>query len=91
MAQLFVRHSVQDFDKWYEIFGSEVSRRYQNAGGMTDSIVYRSIDDPNDVTVVQTFESAEAAKSYFSMSGLGDRMAAAGVIGRPTVWIAEQV
>lgn len=90
MAQLFVRHSVEDFDKWYKIFSSEVSRRYQDAGGISGTEVYRSVDDPNDVTIIQTFESTEAAKSYFSMSGLGDRMKAAGVIGRPTVWITEE-
>jgi hypothetical protein len=91
MTKIFARHNVEDFDRWREIFEGEFSVGVRQAGGMIDTTIYRSVDDPNDVTVVQTFRTVEAAKSYLRLSGLNDRMAAAGVLGRPSIWIVDEV
>ena len=89
MAKIFARHTVRDFDSWSEVYQGEFSRGVRQAGGMIDFKIFRSVDDPNDVTVVQTFDTVEAAKSYLNLSGLNDRMAAAGVVGRPSIWIVD--
>lgn len=91
MVQLFSKHTVRDFDKWSEVFNGDFYRGMMDAGGVTGRAIYRSIDKPQEVTVVQTFESIDAAKAYLKMSGMNDRMAAAGVVGTPMVWLAELV
>ena len=90
MAKLFARHTVRNFEKWHEVYEGEFSRGVRKAGGMLDSTIFRSADDPNDITVVQTFQSVEAARAYMKLSGLNDRMAAAGVVGRPSLWIVDE-
>lgn len=82
MVRMFVRHEVADYDSWragYDSFD-------RSALGVTDHAVYRSLDDPNDVTVSHDFESAEAAHAFASAPELESAMRSAGVTSTPTIW-----
>jgi hypothetical protein len=52
--------------------------------------VYRSADDPNDVTVTHEFASIEAAKAFAGREDLKAAMQRAGVVGAPTIWFTNK-
>lgn len=85
MVRLFARHQVVDYDAWrlvYDAFDRESLGVRQNA-------VYRSVDDPNDVTVCHDFDDRETAMSFASSEELKAGMIEAGVIGEPNIWITD--
>lgn len=84
MTRMFVRHRVADYAAWREVYdGFDEERRGM---GVTDHAVYRSVADPNDVTIWHDFSSREAAESFGSSPQLRDAMQHAGVQGAPEVW-----
>ena len=82
MVRMFVRHEVADYDAWraaYDGFD-------RSALGVVAHAVYRSLDDPNDVTVSHDFGSEDAARAFASAGELEEAMRAAGVTSTPTIW-----
>jgi hypothetical protein len=89
MVRLFVRHQVDDYDAWRKVYdGFDETRRSM---GVSDAIVYRSIDDPNDLTVWHDFDSADQARSFAGSEELHEAMGRAGVAGAPEIWFVEEV
>jgi quinol monooxygenase YgiN len=82
MATIIVKHRVKDFDAWLPFFEKHADAR--RAATCTSARVFRSVDDPNHVTVV--FEVSDPAK--FQALGASSDMRAileqSGVIGTPT-------
>ena len=84
-VRLFVRHEVTDYSAWrkvYDEFGS-----MQKKLGVTAQAVYRSLDNPNEITVTHDFKTAEAAQAFGASAELKAAMEKSGVTGTPTVWI----
>lgn len=82
MVRMFVRHEVADYDAWRKVYDGFD----RGALGVVSDAVYRSLDDPNDVTVVHDFESAESAHAFADANDLESAMRNAGVTSTPTVW-----
>ena len=83
-VRMFIRHEVNDYATWrkgYDAFNAERKKL-----GVTGAAVYRSVDNPNDVTVTHDFKSADKAKEFSSSARLKEVMAKAGVKGAPQVW-----
>jgi quinol monooxygenase YgiN len=87
MVRMFVRHAVADFDAWKKVY-DDFDRE---SLGVTGHAVYRSVDDPNGVTVWHDFEDASVAKGFAQSKQLHEVMERAGVVGEPTIWFTEQV
>ncbi|MFZ0323450.1 MAG: cyclase [Actinomycetes bacterium] len=88
MVRLFVRHDVQDYDKWRQ--GYDDNARMIADNGVRAQAVYRSVDDGNNLTVSHDFDSIEAARSFAGSDELKTAMQALGVVGHPEVWFVEQ-
>lgn len=89
MITLFERATVSDFAKWHEVFkGFGPTLK---AKGVTASSVYRSTDDPNDVTVVHEFATLDEAKAFIDSPELHAARAQAEVPCTPTIWFTEKV
>ena len=89
MTRLFIRHSVRDYDQWrkhYEAFGEK-----RDTMGVTGAAVFRSPEDPGDVTVWHDFATLEKAQAFAASPKLKAAMAGAGVVSAPQFWFAEQV
>jgi quinol monooxygenase YgiN len=88
MNRLFIRHPVSDYTTWREQYdGFDDERRSM---GVLAHAVYRSVDDPNDITVWHDFESREEAESFASSARLREVMGEAGVVGQPNVWLVTE-
>ncbi len=86
---VIVQHKVRDYDTWKPLFEKhgEVRRRY----GATGHTIYRSLDDPNDLTVVNHFPSRQQAEEFVKDPSLREVMQQGGVIGEPQITWAEEV
>jgi quinol monooxygenase YgiN len=88
MVRLIVRHSVKDYAAWRKVYDDFGTTRKEM--GVTAAAVYRSVDDPNDVTVTHDFATAEAAKAFADSAELHSAMEHAGVAGPPTIWFVSE-
>jgi hypothetical protein len=89
MATLFVRHDVEDFDRWKS--GYDDALPIRDEGGVREHGIYQGVDDPNDVTVYHVFDSVEAAREFTSDPRLREKMNEIGVTGEPQTWLTEEV
>jgi quinol monooxygenase YgiN len=87
-ARLFAHHEVSDYGVWRKTFNAFAPT--QKKLGVIRTIVYRSADNANDVTVVHDFKSVEDAKAFAASPELKAAMEKAGVKGAPQIWIATK-
>ncbi len=87
MNVLAINHQVEDYDTWKSVFDSYTPA----ANGARFHRVNRSVDDPNNITVVAGFDTAEAARSFVEDPALAEKMHDAGVIGAPRIELFEEV
>jgi hypothetical protein len=85
---MFIRHRVGDYDAWRRVYDGFAPS--QQALGVKAEAVYRSADDPNDVTVTHDFDTIEAAHAFAGSPDLRAAMESAGVDGAPTVWFTNR-
>jgi hypothetical protein len=88
MVRLFVRHNVDDYDAWRKTYDEFDAQR--GPMGVRGDAVFRSLDDPNDITVWHDFDSDDAARAFASSQELRDGMQRAGVQGEPQIWFVRQ-
>lgn len=83
-VRMFVRHEVADYGNWRKAYDAfDATRRKL---GVISQSVYRSADDPNDITVVHDFRTLEQAKAFAASAELKSAMENAGVKGPPQIW-----
>jgi hypothetical protein len=86
MTTLLVQHEVQAFEDWKQGFdGHEDGRKLHGATG------HRLVRDGNRISILIDFPDSESAKSFVEDPALREVMSKAGVIGAPTVTIADDV
>ena len=72
-----VRHRVADYDAWRAVYDNFAPIQAEH--GVRAHQVLRSLDDRNEITVVHTFDSIDAAKAFFAMPEIRKAMGEAGV------------
>ena len=89
MIRMFVRHEVASFESWkaaYDAFDAE-----RRSMGVSGDAVFRSHDNPNEVTAWHDFETIEAAKGFAGSDRLREVMEGAGLTSAPQVWFTQGV
>ena len=87
-VRMYVHHEVNDYAAWRKVYDDfDATRRKM---GVTGQKVFRTIDNPNDVTVTHDFDSAEKAKAFAASAELKGAMAKAGVKGTPEIWLTTK-
>jgi hypothetical protein len=61
------------------------------AKGVVASLVYRSAEDPNDVTVIHEFSTLAEAKAFMDSSELKAARKRANVTTSPTCWYTTKM
>jgi len=89
MPAVIVTHRVTDFESWKPIFEryAEVRRRY----GARGHRLYRSIQDPHQVIVVNDFESLAGVEAFLSDHELPEVLERAGVEGPMEIFVSDEV
>lgn len=71
--------------------GYDASIEQRRASGELSFQVFRSVDDPNTVTVLSVQESAERVRAFMDSPDLKERMAAAGIVEMGQMFILEEM
>ena len=87
-AYTIVTHPVKDFDVWKSVFDKFETVRKE--GGERSAVVLRHADDSNMVTIINTWDTIEAAQAFFSQEELKSAMGEAGVTAPPTFVFANE-
>jgi hypothetical protein len=85
---LIVQHKVRDYEAWKSVFDEHqaVRTRY----GASGHELYRGLEDPNDITVVNHFPSKEQAEAFAADLSLKEAMERGGVVSEPRItWARE--
>ena len=80
---LTIHHKVKDYAAWHKGYAeNEASRR---AAGITNSKVFRSAEDPNDILILQDVADVAKARTWLGGDDLKTAMQKAGVVGAPSI------
>lgn len=88
-TRVIMTHKVKDWDAWKKEFDSHKQTRID--AGMVDRAVGYSIDDNHIVTIVLAITDMAKAKAFFQSADLKEKMAKAGVEGKPTSFFYKVV
>jgi hypothetical protein len=83
---LTIHHKVKDYTAWragYDAY--ETSRR---SAGISNGRVFRNVQDPNDVVVIQDVADVAKARTWVASEDLKAAMQKSGVIGSPSIRFA---
>ena len=83
MIYVFGNHPVQDFGTWKPFFDSDQPRA--KAAGIHLVKLFRSLENPNDVSLLFTAPSKEVFLDFFNNPVLPELKKSAGVLAPPTV------
>ena len=89
MANLIVRHKVEDYAKWKPYFDGDAANR--KAAGSQGGRLYRNANDPNELIVVWDWDSLDNAKAFAGSPELRETMMKAGVADHPDIYFLEEV
>jgi len=78
---LEISHAVKDYAAWRPAFNTDSTAR--KASGMSDIVVGRGIDNPNNLLVVLNVSDVQKAKDFAASPRLKEVMTKNGVISKP--------
>jgi len=83
---LTVHFKVKDFNAWRTSYNGHEKDRV--SAGITNSRVFRSADDPNDVVILQDVADVSKARTWLTSSEMKSVMEKSGVLGSPNLRFA---
>lgn len=89
MKTVIITHEIKSYPEWRKVYDEdEVNRK--RAGFITKG-EYRSVDNPNIITIVGEAPSEEAIKNFMTDPRLKSAMERGGVVGLPDVKILDRL
>jgi quinol monooxygenase YgiN len=83
MITLLVRHKVADYERWKAAFDQQMAVRHH--GGERSCRIFRSADDPNELTLLFEWEDLNRARSFMNSPEARSYIQQAGVTGVPEI------
>ncbi|MGC1368838.1 MAG: hypothetical protein WA831_03230 [Methylovirgula sp.] len=81
-----VRFKVQDFNPWRAAYNAR--ERGRASAGITESKVFRGIDDPNDVVILQNIADMAKARAWLTSREMVEALQEGGVVTAPSIRFA---
>ena len=90
MVHVLGRVKVEDIDTFWRVFNTDGTPLRQSNGSQ-GAQVFKSAEDPNDVTILIEWESMAQAEEFLQDSRFREVIQRAGAIGRPEISYLEKV
>jgi hypothetical protein len=87
MAWTHVRHRVEDYPKWKEVFDS--TAEYKRSHGWKGYRIHAIEGDDNYLLVMEEFETDEQTREFIGSDYLREAMGRAGVSDQPDILVVE--
>jgi len=88
VTHLHVGLKVEDYARWKAGYDASIEQR--KASGEISYKVYRSVDEPNTITVLSVQESAEKVRAFMASPNLQAQMKASGITQMGEQFILEE-
>jgi hypothetical protein len=89
MKTIIITHEIKNYSDWRKVYDAdEVNRK--NAGFVSKG-QYRSVENPNIITIIGEAPSEESIKNFMADPRLKSAMEKGGVIGFPEVKILDKI
>ena len=89
MVNVILTHEVKDFASWKLAF--DEGELIRTKAGVSVWGMYTAVENPNKVTIITEFPSAEAVQGFISSPGLRADMEKGGVLGEPHIQVLNKV
>ena len=89
MVNVYVRHRIQDYTTWKQVFDGFAPKR--RAGGEQSYKVARVVGEPNNLCLSFEWDNVANAQRFLASPELANAMQQAGVAEKPDIHIAEEV
>ena len=83
---LTLHFKVKDFNAWQTSYNGNEKNRI--SAGITNSKVFRSADNPNEVVLLQDVADVAKARTWYGSSEMKTTMEKSGVLGSPSIRFA---
>ena len=87
MAWTHVRHRVEDYSKWKEVFDSMA--KFRRSHGAKGYRIYAIEGDNNHLLVMEEFETEDQIREALSSDYVREAMGRAGVSDEPDIQVVE--
>jgi len=87
MKIMAINHDIEDYDTWKAAFDAFSPSQ----GGALFHRINRSVEDPNNITVVAGFPTLDTAVAFRDDPALKEAMGRAGVTSAPRIEIFDEV
>ncbi|MFH5833692.1 hypothetical protein ACG2F4_06355 [Halalkalibaculum sp. DA3122] len=85
--EVLVRHKVEDFVRWREVFESH--KNAQREAGMQLKKLWRNVDEPDEVILLFDVDDPEQAREFLYSADIPDAKNGSGVIDDPDIYFLE--
>ena len=89
MPYMFVRHNVEDYERWKPVFEEHGSIRRES--GSKSVRLFRNADAPNETVILLEWDDLEKARRFAQSENLRETMERAGVADEPDIYFLEEV
>ena len=89
MPYMFVRHKVEDYERWKPVFEEHGSTRRES--GSKGVRLFRNADAPNETVILLEWDDLEKARRFAQSENLRETMERAGVADEPDIYFLEEV
>jgi heme-degrading monooxygenase HmoA len=88
MPNMLVKHTVEDFAKWYPVYTEHAAMR--KAAGSKGARLFRNSNNPNEIVLLFEWDSLDNARTFSQSQELRETMHNAGVVGMPDMYFLEE-
>jgi hypothetical protein len=89
MITVIITHEIKNYSDWKKVYDADEVNR--SKFGLKVTGLYRSVDNPNMITIVGDALSVEAVKQFMANPELKAAMEKGGVLGMPDVKLLSKV
>jgi hypothetical protein len=87
MYHILIKHKVEDFGKWKDIFDAHAAMR--SGAGSKGGYVFQNSEYHNEVFVLLEWDDIENARRFIESDDLKTIMEKAGVLEKPEIYFLE--
>jgi heme-degrading monooxygenase HmoA len=89
MPYMFVRHNVENYERWKPVFKEHGSTRRES--GSKGVRLFRNADSSNETVILLEWDDLEKARRFAQSENLRETMERAGVADEPDIYFLEEV
>jgi len=89
MHYVLVRHKVEEYNKWKNIYDGNMENRKNN--GSKGAHVFRSAENPDELVILFEWDDLDNARKFFESEDFKIKVRNAGIPDEPDIYFLEGI